>query len=168
MHNLHLCVIRAASAEEAESEVDNSIGEWGNDNNWYTICGSVSEDDDLHVVESDRFVPTSERFGTIAKINDWFRALVSEKYHGRDTGLAALRQIATGQDVSDPLLIRHAECYLRYMRWILDAKLLGTAPDVLKQEFNPGEFDEAGVSHIGNLGDGQHAKRFVVFMHMHS
>ncbi|MBX9726454.1 MAG: hypothetical protein K2X09_04240, partial [Rickettsiales bacterium] len=44
MHNLHLILVNADSAEDAASSAASETIEWGNDNNWRSIGGVVSED----------------------------------------------------------------------------------------------------------------------------
>ena len=44
MHNLHFILIEADSADEAASEAENRILDWGNDNNWRCVGGIASED----------------------------------------------------------------------------------------------------------------------------
>ena len=44
MHNLHLILINADSAEDAASSAESEILQWGNENNWRSIGGVASED----------------------------------------------------------------------------------------------------------------------------
>ena len=43
MHNIHLIRVYANNGNEACDIVENNIGDWGNENNWRTICGSIDQ-----------------------------------------------------------------------------------------------------------------------------
>ncbi len=47
MHNLHLVVVNAENAKDAMHNAEMAIFEWGNENNWRTMCGAVSENDEM-------------------------------------------------------------------------------------------------------------------------
>ena len=67
MHNLHYLVTRAENPEEACSQVESEIYEWGTENNWRTICGCISEDNVIHSTGQGRWKPTET--DTLEKIN---------------------------------------------------------------------------------------------------
>ena len=48
MHNLHFCVVNASSPQEACDAVETEISEWGTENNWRTIGGCISEDNEVY------------------------------------------------------------------------------------------------------------------------
>jgi hypothetical protein len=43
MHNLHFVITTADSPEDACNNVETLISDFGNENNWRTVCGCVSE-----------------------------------------------------------------------------------------------------------------------------
>jgi hypothetical protein len=57
MHNLHFLLIKADSAQDAASEAEKLIIEWGNENNWRSFCGIASEDgsDDIENHQGGRW-----------------------------------------------------------------------------------------------------------------
>lgn len=67
MHNLHYLVTRAENAQEACSQVESEISEWGTDNNWRTICGCISEDNEVYSTSEGRWTPKEGT--TISDIN---------------------------------------------------------------------------------------------------
>ena len=88
-HNLHLVVIKADSAEDACNSVENEIIDFGNDNNWRTICGSVSEDNEVFISEDN--AGFMENMETIEKINAFIRkdlsALMNDEGYSRGRDL---------------------------------------------------------------------------------
>ena len=57
MHNLHILVTRAHSATQAEDDVKSYLDGWGDEDNWRTICGSVSQDNEVHDTLAGRYRP---------------------------------------------------------------------------------------------------------------
>lgn len=55
MHQLHFLLCQADSAEEAGGVMEESICNWGNENNWRTIGGisNLTEDDQLNYYDYD-------------------------------------------------------------------------------------------------------------------
>ena len=71
MHNLHFMIVQANDPKDACNIVETEIQDWGNDNNWRTIAGCVSEDDEVYnTPESSRFKPSEMGYDTIRKINE--------------------------------------------------------------------------------------------------
>ena len=68
MHNLHYVVVKAETGEEACSEVESSIEDFGNENNWRNICGAVSQDNEVYKSLDGRWKPEDD--DTIEKINE--------------------------------------------------------------------------------------------------
>ena len=66
MHNLHIAVTTAGSAEEAMQAVEALLAGWGDENNWSSVAGAVGEDGACHPGDADsRYA--GER--TLAEIN---------------------------------------------------------------------------------------------------
>jgi hypothetical protein len=53
MHNLHIVVARAETAEEAMADVEGYNEGWGDENNWRSIAGAVGEDGTWHAGDGD-------------------------------------------------------------------------------------------------------------------
>ena len=57
MHNLHFILVRASSGEKACQDAENQIIDFGTDNNWRTMCGAVSEDNEVYDAGDGRYEP---------------------------------------------------------------------------------------------------------------
>ena len=69
MHHLHLVTVKAEDHEDAQDQVSSFIDDWGNENNWNAICGSVCEDGSINVTGDGRFPPEeNETFDSITKV----------------------------------------------------------------------------------------------------
>lgn len=44
MHNIHYLKTRSKSAEEACNYIENYVEDWGNENNYFSVCGSFNSD----------------------------------------------------------------------------------------------------------------------------
>jgi|688.fasta_scaffold309193_3 hypothetical protein len=187
MHNLHLCVVRAASATEAENEVESYIAGWGDENNWRTICGSVSAKDEVHITGDGRYPPDADM--TITKINKMFAGWVEHPeigIMGIDLGPAIKEAL---QAVVDGHVFEQKEAFKLYTleRYIHDLyeragnglNAPGTIPNVFEHEYHNGDFDECGVTHCGDISDSElkdseppelkdRGDLYVVFVDMHS
>ena len=69
MHNLHLAVIKANSPKEACIAVETETSSWGDENNWRSIGGCVSDKDEVYVSEEDARYYPDEDWNTIEKLN---------------------------------------------------------------------------------------------------
>lgn len=177
MHNLHLCVVRAANAEDAEDAVESALEDWGDENNWYTICGSVSEDDVVHTTDEGRYCP--DELNSIVGINEWFRRLVGSPHIGvfdNDDSQAifdTLRKLLNRETMHDWLPLYRLRQYIQHLEAAAYADL--TKPDivlnVLEHEFKCWDLAEVGVTHINEPNahaNKDNGKLFVVFVDMHS
>jgi 2,4-dienoyl-CoA reductase (NADPH2) len=70
MHNLHFIVVRSSSGEEACKQAENEIIDFGTDNNWRTMCGAVSQDNEVYDAGDGRYRPAETDYTTIEAIND--------------------------------------------------------------------------------------------------
>lgn len=187
MHNLHLCVVRAASATEAESEVEGYIAGWGDEDNWRTICGSVSAKDEVHITGDGRYPPDVGM--TIAGVNAMFASWVQHPeigIMGIDLGPAikeVLQGVVAGHayEQKEAFKLYTLERYIHglYERARNGLNVPGTVPDVFKHEFYNGDFDECGVTHCGDISEPElkdsdppglkdSGDLYVVFVDMHS
>jgi len=67
-HNLHLIVVRAESGLDACNEAEDLLFDFGTENNWRSMCGAVSEDNEVYLNGEGRYEP-DEKSDTIEKIN---------------------------------------------------------------------------------------------------
>lgn len=184
MHNPHFCVIAADSAEEAEAAVEAELQDWGDENNWRSICGSVSEHDEVHVTGDGRY-PPDDNDNTIAKLNRFMQSVVD----GQDCpieseAMAAMKLVVEG---GVPETARGWWCIKQYAERMFNMQgngggrfAKGGKFDILTSQFMDGCYDEIGVTNFVDPGprDGEDAiamreanplrKRYVVFVDMHS
>ena len=164
--NLHLCVTRASTAMNAEGAVWWAVCDNTDPDTAVEVCGSVSEKSEVHLVEDETgYLPSHvEELSTIAQINEWLGSMIRPDSCPETEILETLRQIASGQEVTDDHLLWRAERYLHGLVQEALARAARPAPDVFKQEFYAWEFREEGITHIGDLNDPQLGERFVVIL----
>lgn len=174
MHNLHLCVVRAKNPLIAEDIVEAEIADWGNENNWRAICGSISEDDAVHVTGEGRFEPSDT--DTVETINKMFGKHVREPYIGvmgtdcRETIRRTLAAVAADSPVEHDFDLYILEKYIHklYENAINGLNKPDVVPNVFEHQYNAWTLDEFGVTHIGDPTQDAAGKRYVVFVDMHS
>lgn len=178
-HNLHLVVIKADSAEDACDSVENEIIDFGNDNNWRTICGSVSEDNEVFINEDN--AGFMENMETIEKINAAIRkdlaALNNDNGYSRGRDLLNIL-IAGNKKIED--LDGHDWYSVKEFAHDMSNKFdINSGEDktetfdILKgDEYKMGHYDEFGVTqHMSATQDDaefEGQKTYVVFIDMHS
>jgi hypothetical protein len=189
MHNLHLCVVRAKNAVEAEETVDEAISDWGGENNWRSICGSISEKNEVHISGEGRFPPGDN--DTIADVNKMFNGWVGHPEIGAmgiDSGSTikeTLQKIIDGQ-AFDQKSAHKLNTVQRYIGALYERAVNGLTaggePDVFTHEYYARSLNECGVTHIGDPNDTEQqddgepndskqqddGDRYVVFVDMHS
>lgn len=166
MHNLHLVVLNAKSPKAACEFVDGYIQDFGDENNWRTICGCVSDKDKVYIYPDPmpgRYPPDKES-DTIAKIN----AMVENWI---------IPQVTEG-DLIDQLL-KGEKCFGDIRTWndwwqVKDyAEHMSDAIDYLGKKFNilagdsfrSDQYADIGVTQI-EQEEGK--SKYVVFVDMHS
>ena len=195
MHNLHVCVVRSSSAEEAERVVESAIESWGDENNWRTICGSLSEDGVVHLTGEGRYPPDEDE--TVEKLNAWFTELVGKPTFGimgiditdniRRGLELGLRRIQSGmleipEDKKDKSGV-WCDLYsaAEYLSCTADACLNNTINrtdlSVFKDQYLAWKLSECGVTHIDDEMpiqpdregfDYTGTKLYAVYVDMHS
>lgn len=169
MHNLHFLVVKAESGKKACSIAENYIMDFGTENNWRTICGAVSEKDEVYI-EDENGYPPDENSNTIAKINEKvFKWVHSESYYR--TSFEKL--IKDGEDKMDSLdwfsLMQYAEEQMEKCN-----ALQSDSIDVLDESFSyfSYKYDECGVTqyetYLNKNMDDDNLQKWVVFIDMHS
>ncbi len=162
MYNLHLAVVKAKSPKEACDYVESEISEYGDDNNWRTICGAVSEANEVFINDKDGSYPP-EATETIESIN----SMVKGWFNVDDYILAVKEIIANGETDFTK--------WDRHEIWLLKkyADQLYELCDIPKETFNVLEnsyygykYDEFGVTNMVNKEE--EGQLYVVFISMHS
>jgi hypothetical protein len=87
MHNLHFVKVKANSGEEACQEVENLLMDFGNENNWRTFCGAVSEDNEVYNAGDGRYQPKDTDYITIEKINECVNDWIKSTFYGETARL---------------------------------------------------------------------------------
>ena len=164
MHNLHFITVKAEDAEDAIGVAETYIEDWGNENNWRTICGCVSEDNKVHNCGDGRFSPKDTGYTTIKKINKCIQGWLKGNLYSQP----AEEKIKKGDvdfekwDGQDLFSLR------KYAEFLEQKNEIGIADikefDVLKHTYYSGQYDECGVTNCDYDGE----KTFVVFLDIHS
>lgn len=163
MHNLHLVVINAESGFDACNRVEAELADWGTENNWRTMCGAVSQDNEVHQEGDGRYGPDDD-CNTIEKIN----AMVSGWVKSEPWTKSRFDRLMSGEEMTaiDWWGVRD---YAKHMY----EKVQHTDEDIdVLNGFTYFEFEynECGVTQLDN-GDepfGENEKKWVVFVDMHS
>jgi len=178
MHNLHLAVIIATTPEDACNLVEDDIEDWGNENNWRTICGCVSEDNKVYIHDDGGRFPPKEN-ATIETINKMTRAWMGVEQpgifntEGRTEAEKHMQRHLNGEQ------LKHIEWYAieryaEHMGAVVTTKSFSMEKNkefsVLKHTFKEWNLDECSVtsciSTAEEITEGE--KRYVVFIDMHS
>jgi hypothetical protein len=173
MHNLHLVVVRAENGEDACSEAESFLMDWGNENNWRTMCGAVSEDNEVYKASEGRYEP-DENTNTIAKINKMIKGWLKPDLYSE----TAKKLLAKGKKVEsfNTQELYSLEKYTKFLYEIKSVKQskayrrkngekVSNLFSVLEDNLYAFSYDECGVTHTDTDGDG---KLWVVFVDMHS
>ena len=165
MHNLHFILVRANSGEQACQDAENQIIDWGNDNNWRTMCGALSEDNEVYDAGDGRYRPHETEYTNIDAINQGVKKWIGESFYG-----------ATAKEKLDKGENNLSEWNALEL-WSLSkhAKHLSEAYDYKEKEFDilNGNtfyaycFDECGVTDLTYEGE-ESEKIWIVFIDMHS
>ena len=145
MHVLHICVIAATSNDEAETEVESYLDGWGDEDNWRSICGSISQSGVRNVTGGGRWSPDE----TVEELQKHFAKITSVPPLTAEVK-TALNKLIEGKLVEpgDLYSIRAlAEKLIERQYSGFEAP--GVVPDVFKHWFHADCFDEVGVTHIG-------------------
>ena len=164
MHNLHLVVVKADNAKDACNLVEDYISDFGNENNWRTICGCVSKSNKVYNTSDGRFEPSTEGLTTIAKINKYANGLLKGTIYAHSAtekikqcnGKINLKEWTSNELFSLERLAQHEYQCINFR----DKKI-----NVLKDEFYAYSYDECGIT---QMGDSEGRGTFVVFIDMHS
>lgn len=170
MHNLHLVVTKADNAQDACDYVESQIQDFGNDNNWRTICGCLSSKGKAHDQTdplSGRWSPHHNEFNTLAKLNKMVEGWMKPDYESQ----TAREKIKKGQtnfstwNTGDLASLKRYVSELQQIAKLKQSKKGKVVKgfNVLKDELYPYQYTEMGVTQME--GDGK--ETFVVFVDMH-
>lgn len=162
MHNLHLVVTRADSPEDACSEVESHISDYGNDNNWRTIGGCVSEDNQVHIEDDGGSYLPDDESNTIEKINAMVVSWAKSGSVLDDEGEELMKKALNGDDLHSHDWWKISE-YAKHKSSV--AKFDLDNYNVLEDNHREMELDENGVT-ILESSEGE--KQYVVFVDMHT
>ncbi len=165
MHNLHFVKLRAASGEDAVKEVEEDLVHFGDDNNWYSVCGAVSENGDVYTTNDGRYNALSvPSFSDISKcVNNWMRMGINQDVQER---LRDNTDITTWNSTDVYLLKKHAN-HIHELMW---QNLINTEFDAHngKHELYPGNYTECGLTYAQHLNSSEEDALWIVFVDMHS
>ena len=161
MHTLHLMTIAADSPQEACINVDNEIVEWGNENNWRTICGCVSEDDQVYIHDKEYGSYHPQPGTTLQSIGKMIKGWTNTFDYNATQQLVKFRIEQETLSAHDWWLLQE------YCRFRSDSKYFTDSSfDIWETEYRSWQLAESGLTNMIRSDDGN--KKYVVFIDMHS
>lgn len=164
MHNLHLVRVKANSGQEACEGVESAIMDFGNENNWRTMCGAVSEDNEVYDAGEGRYRPTENELTTIEKLNEVMNNWLGDTFYGATAKL----RFEKGETNLDEWDAHELWSLSKYAEHLSEAhRYKGKSFNVLEDNFFSYKYDECGLTDLEwSVGDGD--KVWIVFVDMHS
>ena len=177
MHNLHLVVVYAETPEDACINVEDSLMDFGTENNWRCIGGCVSEDNEIHDDDGDsRWYPSytdnegNKPYGSIEALNEMMRKHIKE-----DNTFSHKKDLIEAIDNGDKKLSEITDSMdLYYLKEYINNRsstILLSNPsefNVLEDEYKAYKYDDVGVTDLRWSEKGEGEKTYVVFVDMHS
>jgi hypothetical protein len=160
MHNLQFIAIKADSPEEACSMVESHTEDYGNENNWMSVCGCVSEDNEVYDTGEGAWTPSTD-FPTIKDINEMATGMLTDSifYDPEKFKKEVTKYLEGKVDLDWDTIRYHSEHMSRV------GKL--TKIDVLNgDQFCSHEYDKSGVTNLLHYDHGK--KKYVVALDTHS
>lgn len=174
MHNLHFVVISSESKEDAYSSVESILNDWGTENNWYEIGGSIDEDGIVHNTGVGRYSPKSYNLFSLKDINEFVLNNINEsfdlKVYGDKKIINLDEKLSSSEWYKIHCLVENMYHRQRFIEMNGGDEY---AFDILESEYKNYSFDEFGVTQFDGFGVTQinksnGHKKFVVFIDMHS
>lgn len=178
MHNLHLIRVRAESPKQACSMAESFIEDFGNENNWRSIGGCVSEDDETYdrdEMYGSRWKPSytddkgNKPYGSIKALNE---IIINTIKSDRDNFYG--KEIVADIDNGKVRLSDVNESYKLYQlgKFIENQKALCSLGEgfdidtfnVLKDEYKEYQYTEVGIT---DCYDERGDKTYIVLVDMH-
>jgi hypothetical protein len=166
MHNLHFIVVRSSSGEEACKQAENEIIDFGTDNNWRTMCGAVSQDNEVYNAGDGRYEPKDTDYQTIEAINNAVGNWTKDSFYG-ETAKLKFEKGETNLDEWNAIELYSLSKWANHLSEANSYK--HREFDILKGDtFYTCQFDECGVTDFTYDTNDEGDKTWVVFCDMHS
>jgi hypothetical protein len=182
VHNLHVVVVRAGTAEDAIEEAESAIESWGDENNWRSLFAAIGEDGTVY---DNRAEGEEKTTWTLEGLNGALGAAVQISEPGKSLSLLLHRMAAGLYDDLETATAREGNTSLYDVKEFVGqlmalnyAGLLGPGKkalregehSVFKTHFRQWELDEFGVTHLFDPEDGGEwaDPLFAVLVDMHS
>lgn len=155
-HNLHYLVVKADNHTDAQNEAQNHLYDFGNENNWFEICGSVDKNGNIEVTGEGRWGEDCLKLDTIyenicsniGSIKPEDRERFSRVILDPDCNISDLWQLK--KFVEDLYCISRAPCVETF--------------DIWTNSFRDYEFDEFGITNL----EYTQGNSYIVAIDMHS
>ena len=187
MHNLHFILVKADSAEDAASMVENELLSWGNENNWRSIGGIASEDGSGDIEDHEgggwklSFLDDQDnvlREGTyFSRAVAYLRHSITEPvifsyapYSTHPDLRSALHTLSDTLREFDPDTDSSNDLWalgrnLKHLSELMDSRAALKAGEEIPQ-FYDWQFDQEGLTDLTDQSEG--ISRYLVFLDMHS
>jgi hypothetical protein len=176
MHNLHFLLIKADSAAEAASDAEDLIQHWGNEDSWRSIGGIASEDgsddienhDDgawgLSFLDEDEDIPKEGTYfrRAVAYVRQQIAEPLVDLRSTLDRFSDALRNFDPESGLPEQLADIGRQ--LKHLSEHLYGRRRETRSDI--PEVYEWQFDQDGLTDL--IGQSEGARRYLVFLDMHS
>ncbi len=164
MHNLHFVVIKASSGQDACEQVESELMSFGNENNWRTMCGAVSQDDEVFDAGDGRYRPNESDLTTIELINECVNGWMKDCFYG-SVAKEKLNKNEFNLDEWNPHELWSLSKYAEHLSQVSPFK--DKSFNVLDDVLYCYKYDECGVTNM-MYSDDSYNKVWVVFVDMHS
>ena len=158
MHSLHFIRLKAKNREDAYTIVENHLYDFGNENNWFKIIGSITPNNKVHIKEpKDHFIAFAGTL-TIEKINNKVNEWLA---HDQDN-IDAFELVKT-----NPTKATYSD-WRRVMAYAdLEAyrSVCGDSFNIVEDILFDGRYYDNGVTQLCDT-DGDNV--FIIFIDMHS
>jgi len=163
MHNLHYVRVKANSGEEACQFAESALMDFGNENNWRTMCGAVSQDNEVYNAGDGRYIPMNTNASVIEAINDQVNGWIKDSFLGK----IAEDKFAKGETNLSEWESHELYSLSKWANHLAEANSYKDKSfNVLEDSFFAYQYDELGVSDCTWEGEGD--KIWIVFVDMHS
>lgn len=149
MHNIHFIVVNEVDNHEAAEEfVLSEISDWGTENNWRSIIGSVDEENNIHQA-TGLDASTRWEMPNLEKIKDILK---------KEIEINPYTNINKNLSKSNQLWLKNKAAEHDYYTY-LDHPL-----DIWKDEIYAYHFNEVGITNLCFTSD---TKKYIVAIDMH-